>query len=87
MTYPYNPYDHYPFAEEPAQRRRVALAGGPIRRVEVEVQGDTVAELVRAIAAGILKGLVDKKADFPIKGSRPCIQPIPLTLNKCIQGI
>ena len=34
--------------------------------VEVEVQGDTVSELVRAIAAGILKGLVDEKVDFPI---------------------
>jgi D-3-phosphoglycerate dehydrogenase len=43
-----------------------ALAGGPIKRVEVEVQGDTVAELVRAIAAGILKGLVHDKVDFPI---------------------
>jgi D-3-phosphoglycerate dehydrogenase len=43
-----------------------ALAGGPIERVQVEVQGDTVAELVRAIAAGILKGLVRKEVDFPI---------------------
>jgi D-3-phosphoglycerate dehydrogenase len=43
-----------------------ALAGGAVKSVEVEVQGDTVTELVRAIAAGILKGLVDNKADFPI---------------------
>ena len=43
-----------------------ALAGGPIKHVDVEVQGDAVAELVRAIAAGILKGLVDEKVDFPI---------------------
>ncbi|MFN2137767.1 MAG: phosphoglycerate dehydrogenase [Candidatus Promineifilaceae bacterium] len=43
-----------------------SLAGGPITSVEVEVQGDTVAELVRAIAAGILKGLVDDKVDLKI---------------------
>ncbi len=43
-----------------------ALAGGPIKCVEVEVQGDTVTELVRAIAAGILKGLVLDKVNFPI---------------------
>lgn len=43
-----------------------ALARGPIKHVEVEVRGDSVTELVRAVAAGILKGLVDEKADFPI---------------------
>jgi D-3-phosphoglycerate dehydrogenase len=36
------------------------LAGGPIRRVEIEVRGETVDELVRPIAAGLLKGMLEK---------------------------
>jgi D-3-phosphoglycerate dehydrogenase / 2-oxoglutarate reductase len=47
-------------------RLHSALARGPITSVELEVQGDTVSELVRAIAAGILKGIVANKEDFPI---------------------
>ncbi|MFN2178718.1 MAG: phosphoglycerate dehydrogenase [Candidatus Promineifilaceae bacterium] len=57
-----------PFMElaEKLGKLHKSLADGPITRVEVEVQGDTVTELVRAIAAGILKGLVDDTVDFPI---------------------
>lgn len=57
-----------PFMElaEKIGRLHAALAPSPVRRVEVEVSGDTVTELVRAIAAGILKGLVDNKVDVPI---------------------
>jgi D-3-phosphoglycerate dehydrogenase len=36
------------------------LAGGPIRKVKVEVRGETVSELVRPIAAALLKGLLEK---------------------------
>ncbi|MCB8943459.1 MAG: phosphoglycerate dehydrogenase [Ardenticatenaceae bacterium] len=37
------------------------LAEGPIRRVKVEVRGEAVNELVRPIAAGLLKGLLEKR--------------------------
>lgn len=57
-----------PFMElaEKLGKLHQSLADGPIKRVEVEVQGNTVSELIRAIAAGILKGLVVESADFPI---------------------
>jgi D-3-phosphoglycerate dehydrogenase len=57
-----------PFMElaEKMGRLHAALAPQPVQRVEVEVSGNTVSELVRAIAAGILKGLVDNKMDVPI---------------------
>lgn len=38
-----------------------SLADGPIQRVEIEVQGETVEGLVRAIAASLLKGLLKHK--------------------------
>jgi D-3-phosphoglycerate dehydrogenase len=38
-----------------------SLAVGPIRRVQVQVRGETVSELVRPIAAALLKGLLEKK--------------------------
>jgi D-3-phosphoglycerate dehydrogenase len=37
-----------------------ALAEGPIRRVKVEVRGEAVSELVRPIAAALLKGLLEQ---------------------------
>ncbi len=43
-----------------------ALVPTPIRRVEVEVQGEVVADLVRAIAAGILKGIVEQESALPV---------------------
>ena len=36
------------------------LATGPIRRVKVEVRGETVSELVRPITAALLKGMLEK---------------------------
>lgn len=36
------------------------LANGAIRRVEIEVRGETVQELVKPIAAGLLKGILEK---------------------------
>jgi D-3-phosphoglycerate dehydrogenase len=42
------------------------LANGPVHRVEVEVKGDEVVGLVRAIAAAILKGYLYDKVDVPL---------------------
>lgn len=36
------------------------LANGPIRRVEIEVRGETSDELIRPIAAGLLKGMLER---------------------------
>lgn len=36
------------------------LANGAIRRVEMEVRGETVNELIKPIAAGLLKGILEK---------------------------
>ncbi len=36
------------------------LADGPVRRVEIEVRGETVKELIKPIAAGLLKGILEK---------------------------
>ena len=44
-------------------RLHAGLADRPIRRLEVEVQGDIVGGLVRAIGAALLKGLLEKDAD------------------------
>lgn len=43
-----------------------ALAPAPIGRVEVEVSGDKVNQLVRPVAAALLKGLLAKALDRPI---------------------
>jgi D-3-phosphoglycerate dehydrogenase len=37
-----------------------ALANGPIRRVEVEIKGDMAERLIRPVAAGLLKGMLEK---------------------------
>jgi D-3-phosphoglycerate dehydrogenase len=39
---------------------QAALANGPIRRVEVEIKGDMAERLIRPVAAGLLKGLLEK---------------------------
>ena len=39
-------------------RLHTGLADRPIKRIEVEVQGDVVGGLVRAIGAALLKGLL-----------------------------
>lgn len=38
----------------------------PITQLEIEVHGDTVSRLVRAIAAGILKGVLSLDSDIPV---------------------
>jgi len=72
-------------------RLHKALAHGNISHVEVEVQGNTVSELVRAIAAGILKGIVDNEEDFPINYiNAPVVAAehgITITQTKGIQGV
>ncbi len=47
-------------------RLQAGLADKPIRRVEVEVQGDVVGGLVRAIGAALLKGLLEKDAEVAV---------------------
>jgi len=47
-------------------RLHAGLADRPIRRLEVEVQGDVVGGLVRAIGAALLKGLLEKDADVAV---------------------
>jgi len=47
-------------------RLHAGLADKPIRRVEVEVQGDVVGGLVRAIGAALLKGLLEKDAEVAV---------------------
>lgn len=42
------------------------LALGPIQRLEVDVRGEIVNELVRAIAAAILKGLLRDQVEHPL---------------------
>lgn len=42
------------------------LAPAPIRRVEVEVRGETVSDLVRPVAAALLKGLLERSLSDPV---------------------
>lgn len=44
----------------------VGLADSPIRRIEIEVKGDIVAGLVRAIASGVLMGVLSQDGVTPI---------------------
>jgi D-3-phosphoglycerate dehydrogenase len=43
---------------------QAGMAEGKIERLEVEVQGETVGKLVRAIAAGLLKGILSADPDL-----------------------
>jgi D-3-phosphoglycerate dehydrogenase len=47
-------------------RLQAGLAEKPIKRVEVEVHGDVVGNLVRAIGAGLLKGLLETRSTVPV---------------------
>lgn len=47
-------------------RLHVGLADGLVRRVEIEAKGDIVAGLVRAIAAGVLMGVLSQDGISPI---------------------
>lgn len=43
-----------------------ALAPAPIQRLEIEVRGETVDELVRPVAAALLKGLLERALPDPV---------------------
>ncbi len=60
--------DIRPFLElgEKIGMLHAGLANSPVQLVEVEVKGDEVAHLVRAIAAAILKGYLHDKVDVPM---------------------
>ncbi len=47
-------------------RLHAGLAEGPIQRIEIEAHGDIVGNLVRAIGAGILKGVLGPGGDVPV---------------------
>jgi D-3-phosphoglycerate dehydrogenase len=47
-------------------RLQAGLADKPIKRVEVEAHGDVVGGLVRAVGAGLLKGLVESRSPVPV---------------------
>jgi len=47
-------------------RLHAGLADKPVRRVEIEVHGDIVGGLVRAIGAALLKGLLEPTSDLPV---------------------
>ncbi|HSM58993.1 MAG TPA: phosphoglycerate dehydrogenase [Candidatus Sulfomarinibacteraceae bacterium] len=45
---------------------QAALASAPITRVEVEVRGEAVDDLVRPVAAALLKGLLERGLSLPV---------------------
>lgn len=47
-------------------RLHVALADKPIKRLEIQVSGDAISGLVRAIGAGLLKGVLASTSDAPV---------------------
>jgi D-3-phosphoglycerate dehydrogenase / 2-oxoglutarate reductase len=47
-------------------RLHAAMAPAPIRRVELEVRGETAERLVRPVAAALLKGLLEKSLADPV---------------------
>lgn len=47
-------------------RLHTGLADKPIQRIEIEVHGDIVGQLVRAIGAGLLKGLLMSDSPVPV---------------------
>ena len=57
-----------PFMElgEKLGRIHAELAEGAIRKVELEARGETVSGIVKAIAAGLLKGLLAQSHDGPV---------------------
>ncbi len=66
---PAGSYDEIrPFLElgEKIGMLHAGLANKAVQRVEVEVKGDQVAHLVRAVAAAILKGYLRDKVDVPM---------------------
>ncbi len=45
---------------------QMQLAEGRIKRVEIELQGEDIADHVKALTVGLLKGLLDPIADTPV---------------------
>jgi D-3-phosphoglycerate dehydrogenase len=56
----------YLILAETLGRLQAGLADKPVKRVEVEAHGDVVGGLVRAIGAGLLKGLVESRSVMPV---------------------
>lgn len=70
VNMPYDVPDSFatiqPFMDlaEKLGRLQAGLAEGKIEKLEIEVQGDLVSKLVRAIAAGMLKGVLSADPDL-----------------------
>ena len=47
-------------------RLHSGLADEPVRHLEIEVFGETVGGMVRAIAAGLLKGILESRSEVPV---------------------
>ncbi len=60
--------DIRPYMElgEKMGKLHAGLANATVERVEVEVRGDEVSPLIRAIASAILRGLLANKVDIPL---------------------
>ena len=56
----------YLLLAETLGRLHTGLADKPVRRVEIEVKGEIVGDLVRAIGAALLKGLLEPITDIPV---------------------
>ncbi len=70
MPFPAGPDFHtihpYMILAEKLGSLHASLADGPIREIEIEVHGEAVIGLVRAIAAALLKGILSKTNDTPV---------------------
>ncbi len=47
-------------------RLQAALADKPIKRLEIQTRGEAIGGLVRAIGAGLLKGVLESTSDMPV---------------------
>jgi D-3-phosphoglycerate dehydrogenase len=56
----------YLILAETLGRLQAGLADKPIQRVEIEAHGDTVGGIVRAVGAGLLKGLLESRSVVPV---------------------
>ncbi len=56
----------YLLLAETLGRLQAGLADKPVKRLEVEAHGDVVGGLVRAIGAGLLKGLIESRSATPV---------------------
>jgi D-3-phosphoglycerate dehydrogenase len=56
----------YLILAETLGRLHAGLADRPIQRVEIEAHGDTIGGIVRAVGAGLLKGLMESRSAVPV---------------------